>query len=207
MKKKTINKYLKQILFYVLHKNPLLLSPARQSNESNPLNTASKVNKDCTEMNVRTRAQRSRSNAGCSTNTSNSYVSRSIEEKETYLLHHGITVQQCSRQEYMVHISRSTSFQGYFLMITTIPRDFKHTEIDDFIAFIKIAMKASAYVILFTQFQCLSEWMNKLLNAGFDVMKNPFVVTHSPEGKQERAVRKFPQCTADFALIATVPSG
>ena len=65
-------------------------------------------------------------------------------------------------------------------MITTIPRDFKHTEIDDFIAFIKIAMKASAYVILFTQFQCLSEWMNKLLNAGFDVMRTR-LLSHTPQ--------------------------
>ena len=92
-----------------------------EGNESNCSNPGSKVNRDCTEMKVRTRAQRLRSNTGCSTNTSgveckkraNSDVSLRIEEKETYLLHHGIIVQQCSWQEYMVHISRSTSFQGY----------------------------------------------------------------------------------------------
>ena len=37
------------------------------------------------------------------------------------------------------------------------------------------------------------------------MMKNPFVITHAPDGRQERDMRKFPQCTTDFALIGTVP--
>ena len=125
--------------------------------------------------------------------------------KEIYIKRCNVETWQTTLDNYKCEVIGVESFQGFELMITTILRDFCMEKLDEFIQFLKAVMKSESYIIIFVQFLVLHKWLDRLLHFGFEMMKNPFIITHAPDGRQERDMKKFPQCTTDFALIGTVP--
>lgn len=78
-------------------------------------------------------------------------------------------------------------------------------EMKDFAGFCKNAIVTGGYIFIFTSWHFFPKWHAALVQQNISVMEYPYSLGKDPNQMQKRAVSEFPQCNAEWGLLARAP--